>query len=655
MPTVHVPDDLLILWVTLQVVDHVVVQLDDGAQCRVLRATPDKLVPQEAGTLFSDEEMWQCPYYPGLRVKASSAPVLRFARWLRGTWKGRYEATVLAVEPGEVTVDWIAAGKFAADNTTPPPEVKVSRTYTTIDVKWQDGTESMGMPSRALVPVSHLGEHDFWPEEFVYERLDPTFDSSAAGNPASEGTRRVGLIRSVNAEERTAQLLWLPRDAQGRLVLPRPGEGAAQREGYETVSVYELSEHHDYNYRIGDVVLRLYGPHAAGEPAVAGTGVDPMRDTVMVAVGETVSTLSWVGEISGLLDGMIEVAWGDGLTSKVGPEEVYVVSREDEEDPGSAYDDAGYDDEMAAGGSDGSVGSWETVDSDALGEMDEREQLRMRWEQQREHEHEHEWLSQHARASAGSPDRPEMEIYTAGSPDAAEMERLAAILEHSAPSPTPGAALSSSPDTLPASTAQPAGALGDAATLPEDLRQEAAGAALSTPAMREPQTQAAAPARILETLQAGISAAGAHLLGGSQERPEGGRLPRRAAAQSGAGSPLGQGVQPAGLGELMSPSKANIGRDARRILEQSLVEPSEAWTGQGTEGSRVLGGAEAASTAVEGAAAGTAGHADVHDAGRMSRESSSQEQGLQAAPAEEGDSAEHLAQTVPSTVETSGE
>ena len=37
------------------------------------------------------------------------------------------------------------------------------------------------------------------------------------------------------------------------------------------------------------------------------------------------AALSWVGEIVNLQDGLVTVAWADGLQSAMGPEEIYVV------------------------------------------------------------------------------------------------------------------------------------------------------------------------------------------------------------------------------------------------------------------------------------------------------------------------------------------
>ena len=91
------------------VVDTVVVQFDDGTRCKVHRADEGRLVPQQSGSLFPEDEA--CPYFPGLVVRAAGQSVFRSARWISGSYRGKMEGVVAAVEPGEVTVDWIAAGR----------------------------------------------------------------------------------------------------------------------------------------------------------------------------------------------------------------------------------------------------------------------------------------------------------------------------------------------------------------------------------------------------------------------------------------------------------------------------------------------------------------------------------------------------------------
>lgn len=63
--------------------------------------------------------------------------------------------------------------------------------------------------------VNHLGEHDFWPEEYVLERGEDAY-VAGEGQLASDALRRVGLVRQVSSADRTALVQWLPRDAQAR-------------------------------------------------------------------------------------------------------------------------------------------------------------------------------------------------------------------------------------------------------------------------------------------------------------------------------------------------------------------------------------------------------------------------------------------------------
>ena len=51
------------------------------------------------------------PYFPGLQVRASSSFVFRNAKWLKGSWKGRNEGTVISVDTAEVRLVWLASGK----------------------------------------------------------------------------------------------------------------------------------------------------------------------------------------------------------------------------------------------------------------------------------------------------------------------------------------------------------------------------------------------------------------------------------------------------------------------------------------------------------------------------------------------------------------
>ena len=50
--------------------------------------------------------------------------------------------------------------------------VEIICTSTSVEVTWQDGSIEPGVCTIDLVPVKHMGAHDFFPEEYVVEKLD---------------------------------------------------------------------------------------------------------------------------------------------------------------------------------------------------------------------------------------------------------------------------------------------------------------------------------------------------------------------------------------------------------------------------------------------------------------------------------------------------
>eukprot|EP00899_Mesostigma_viride_P020466 jgi/Mesvir1/28420/Mv15849-RA.2 len=363
-------------------------------------------------------------------------------------------------------------------------------THTEVDVQWQDGSISTQLAATDLVPVRHPGEHDFYPGEFVMElpgygeegesedghppgaplppgsspphlggaapvpsaggapilgNRVPLADIAMPGghghspSPSSPGyggggyrERRIGLIRSLDARQRTARVSWGVRGPGGVGPVVRwedpPGE---------LVSVYQLAAHEDFMFRQGDVVLRLppatdnvwggpqdddyhdHGCHCMhheqggrsrggtaatggaiaavgnGRPAAgntnnhdkagngdgegddedegdeggegqrgvggAGPSGAPAATGGGIPAGE--DPLKWIGEVIGLADGRVNVMWADGTMSKMPPEELWNVSRDEEQD-GFHSDGEGMDDDGDGGGSDA---SWETVDEDEGG------------------------------------------------------------------------------------------------------------------------------------------------------------------------------------------------------------------------------------------------------------------------------------------------
>ncbi|CAH2051517.1 unnamed protein product [Thlaspi arvense] len=222
----------------------------------------------------------------------------------------------------------------------------VVNSRTRVDVAWQDGTVECGREATTLIPIETPGDHEFVAEQYVVEK------ASDDGDNNTTEPKRVGVVKSVNAKERTASVKWLKP--------VRRAEDPREFDNEEIVSVYELEGHPDYDYCYGDVVVRLSPVTMAVPPSSAENSLEEAMDPDNGSqdtdyhqeneVDTNLSELSWVGNIIGLKDGDIEVAWADGMVSTVGPHAVYVVGRDD-------------DDESIAGESEASdAASWETVE-----------------------------------------------------------------------------------------------------------------------------------------------------------------------------------------------------------------------------------------------------------------------------------------------------
>ncbi|XP_062192129.1 probable ubiquitin-conjugating enzyme E2 23 [Phragmites australis] len=244
----------------------------------------------------------------------------------------------------------------------------IANTYTKVDVIWQDGTKEYGVTSTSLIPIHSPNDHEFFPEQYVVDKVSNDVDDSSE-------PKRVGLVRSVNARDRTASVSWFKPS-----LVPLHPEEPKEIEGNEIVSAYELDGHPDYDYCYGDVVVRLPSVSLPSESTnsdnkmeldrnvdssegLAASDVAPLDVSAEEQFPQKESSLvftslSWAGNIVGFQDGEIEVIWGDGLMSKVGPHEIYVVGRED--------DGASLDDGVASDGA-----SWETVDDNEMDLLDD--------------------------------------------------------------------------------------------------------------------------------------------------------------------------------------------------------------------------------------------------------------------------------------------
>lgn len=226
-----------------------------------------------------------------------------------------------------------------------------------VDVAWQDGTVECRREATTLIPIETPGDHEFVPEQYVVEKASDDDDNTTE-------PKRVGVVKSVNAKERTASVKWL----KPRLTVEEPREFDKE----EIASVYELEVHPDYDYCYGDIVVRLSPVTTALPASSAGNSLEKeaeqdsghkdtechqeaiVCDKAENEVDTNLSELSWVGNITGLKDGDIEVTWADGMVSTVGPQAIYVVGRDDDES-------------IAAESESSDAASWETIDDDKGG------------------------------------------------------------------------------------------------------------------------------------------------------------------------------------------------------------------------------------------------------------------------------------------------
>uniref|UniRef100_A0A061SDR0 Ubiquitin-conjugating enzyme E2 O n=1 Tax=Tetraselmis sp. GSL018 TaxID=582737 RepID=A0A061SDR0_9CHLO len=254
---------------------------------------------------------------------------------------------------------------------SPPDVLQVVMTRTVVDVLWQDGTLSEGVESQRLCPLNLMRDHDLWPNEFVEEVGDDDGDTAAAPAGQAAPPARTGIVRKMDPEARIATVTWLGRRQDGTL------EPVTESCATEEVSVYGLRLHQDYQYRIGDVVLRLAPPEDAAEVVGGGGGASTTATAEpALSAAEADETLSWVGEIIGIGPGTLSICCANGTLAEVSPESVFVVSRED--------DDADVDGDIGDSASEGS--SWETVDEDGASEggdmqgLSEHEHISRQWE-----------------------------------------------------------------------------------------------------------------------------------------------------------------------------------------------------------------------------------------------------------------------------------
>jgi ubiquitin-conjugating enzyme E2 O len=333
--------------------DLVTVVFSDGAKCEMLLRDSEVLKPIPP-IHFEDAPYF---YYPSQRVRIAHPTVSKSGTWLSGSWRAsRDEGVVSHVDVGLVHVNWItsvtnvwgdrssspsnfqdpknltllscfpyanwqlgdwctlSAGRDVSlgvtDSVEPcfPSEDRkpcsrysqtyvVAKTKSNFDVLWQNGTASLGLEPHNLAPVSTPGDHDFWPGQFVLEKL--------AVEEATE-CQRIGIVRNVDAHQRTVNVKWI---IQVDNDIARYGGGATE----ETVSAYELVEHPDFSFWTGEVVIRSALNIDKSEADLTNGTMTVSRKSLDTSSG----FLSCIGNVVGYKDEGIEVQWASGVVSKV--------------------------------------------------------------------------------------------------------------------------------------------------------------------------------------------------------------------------------------------------------------------------------------------------------------------------------------------------
>ncbi|EDW84363.1 uncharacterized protein Dwil_GK14098 [Drosophila willistoni] len=176
--------------------------------------------------------------------------------------------------------------------------------FSSVTVVWQDGTVETGIHSTQLYPIHHLDNHEFFPGDFV-----------SNANVNGTGQTDYGVIQSVHHDERTAKVKWF--NIYSNMDNPVPF-----CKDTEELSVYDLKDHSDYQYRPGTMVIRV--SNFTGEDADSTAGQ----------------------VIENFPDGRVRVWWVKGHITMCYPQDLFEINHNDQDH--EAYD------------SDGSEDSWET-------------------------------------------------------------------------------------------------------------------------------------------------------------------------------------------------------------------------------------------------------------------------------------------------------
>ncbi|XP_047994870.1 (E3-independent) E2 ubiquitin-conjugating enzyme isoform X3 [Leguminivora glycinivorella] len=203
----------------------------------------------------------------------------------------------------------------------PPPRhgdrvvVETLHTTSRANVVWQDGTIEMGIPSTQLYPIHHLDGQECFPGDFVVSGAANTEENQHLKH------REYGVVQRVDHHGRTAIVHWYRTYTSADEPVP-------QMLHESEMSVYDLKDHPDFQYRPGTVVIRVANFTGEDSTCTAGQVIDNFPS------------------------GRVKVWWVDGHMSMCWPQDLYKVGEYDSEEG-----------ELWGSDGSGSEDSWETQSS----------------------------------------------------------------------------------------------------------------------------------------------------------------------------------------------------------------------------------------------------------------------------------------------------
>ncbi|KAF8642030.1 hypothetical protein AX16_009751 [Volvariella volvacea WC 439] len=191
----------------------------------------------------------------------------------------------------------------------------VAETQTMIDVLWQDGAQET-IPATGLIPYLNPDEYDCWPGDFILWKC--------------ENQKRPAIVQSVNADDRTARVLFpdtseaelisvLELDPYGATEPQADMDGLGLRRG-EFVFIHRPGTTNGFLPpmvpRIGEVEPWVRSQKWRAEMQALGEKLAQSSDNVeyyMSHPRQSSGQFNWIGEVTGLnLDGTVEVTHPDG-------------------------------------------------------------------------------------------------------------------------------------------------------------------------------------------------------------------------------------------------------------------------------------------------------------------------------------------------------